>query len=78
MIVTKDKRALVKNDLIHVRFDSTGTHMVSTPPIIQSWGLHIPWRGGIPHCNDMTRQRQAGGPIPSSIGCRPLDGAGAG
>jgi hypothetical protein len=38
MTLAKDKRAPVKNDLLHVRFGSTGTHAVNTPTNIQVWG----------------------------------------
>jgi hypothetical protein len=42
MPLTEDKHALVKNDILHVRFGSAGTHTVSTPQNIQVQEFHIP------------------------------------
>jgi hypothetical protein len=41
MTLAEDKHAPIKNDLLHVRFGSAGTHTVNTPPNIQVPGLHI-------------------------------------
>jgi hypothetical protein len=60
-----------KNNLLHVRFGSAGTHTVNSPPNIQVWGLHIPQKGTTIHYSDGTRQRLTVGPIPSSDGCKP-------
>jgi hypothetical protein len=48
MTLTKDKGALVKKDLLHVRFSSTGTRNVNTPPNIQAQGLHLPGEMPLP------------------------------
>jgi hypothetical protein len=71
MTLAKDKRAPVKNDLLHVRFDSTGTHAVNTPTNIQVRGRHIARRGATTRYSDETGQRGAGGPVPLSGGYRP-------
>jgi hypothetical protein len=39
MTLAEDKHALVKNDLLHVRFGSAGTHTINTPPNIQARGF---------------------------------------
>jgi hypothetical protein len=70
MTLTEDKHALVKNDLLHVRFDSAGTHTVNTLSNIQARGLHIPRRGATAHYSDETRQCLARGLVPSSDGCK--------
>jgi hypothetical protein len=36
MTLAEDKHAIVKNDLLHVRFGSVGTHTINTPPNIQA------------------------------------------
>jgi hypothetical protein len=70
MTLTEDKNALVKNDLLHIRFGIVGTHTASTPPNIRVQGHHIPQKGATAHYSDGTRQRLAGGRVPSSDGCR--------
>jgi hypothetical protein len=71
MTMVEDKHALVKNDVLHIRFSSAGTHTVNTLPNIQAQGLHITQRGATAHCSDGTRQRLAEGHVSSSDGCRP-------
>jgi hypothetical protein len=71
MTLVEDKHALVKNDLLHVRFGSANTHTVSTPPNSQAQWLHIPQKGATAHYSDGRRQHLVGGPVPSSDGCRP-------
>jgi hypothetical protein len=71
MTLTEDEHALERNDLLHVRFGSTGPHTVSTTPNIQVRGLHITRKGATTHYSDGTRQRLAGGLVPSSDSYRP-------
>jgi hypothetical protein len=47
MAMTKDVRAPVKDDLLHVRLGNIGIHTVHTPPNIQARGLHIPQKGAM-------------------------------
>jgi hypothetical protein len=53
--VTKDKHALVRNNLLHVGLSSIDTHTVNIPPNIQARGLYIPRRGATAHCSDRKR-----------------------
>jgi hypothetical protein len=49
MTLTYDKRVLVKNDLLHVRFGNTGTQTVNTLSNIQARGLRTPEKGTTAH-----------------------------
>jgi hypothetical protein len=48
-----DKHALVKSELLHIRFGNTVSHTVNTTPNIQTRGLHTLRKGATTHCGMM-------------------------
>jgi hypothetical protein len=78
MTLIEDKHALVKNDLLHARFSSAGTHMVNTLPNIKAGGFTSPEEA--PPSTTATGQdsvwQEAVSPHLTVVGRRTVQGAG--